>query len=619
MLLAITALCCALIWTSAEAQVRPKTNPVHNVLLFVPDGLRALMVNEQNAPTMAAIRDKGVDFKNSHSLFPTFTMPNASAMATGHYLGDTGDFSSTIYTGFPVPGAGGSITPFLESDSVLGDVDEHFAGNYLDEVSLLKAARDQGYSTATIGKVGPALIFDHTDRTGEPTIVIDDATGSRNGIPLSEELVSKLNSAGLPTAAPSRGDNGKPGNATTPGSTVANVVQQDYFADVATKAVLPLFNSRHKPFVLVFWSRDPDGTQHNQGDSLNRLMPGINGPTSLAAIKNADNDLAKLQAALNELRLAETTDIFVAADHGFATISKESRTSPSAHASYPDVPTGFLPPGFLALDLGAVLGLPVFDPDSKNAQIIEKRHPKLGSGLVGKDHNKPDIVVAALGGSDLVYLPRNDKKETARVIEALLKQDYVSGLFVDDALGIFSGTLPLSAINLKGSALTPTPAIVVNFRSFTTGCDQPTKCTVEIADTGLQQGQGMHGTFSRAETMNFMAAIGPDFKAGFVDEAPVSNADVGKTLARILGLKVPAKGKLMGRFIDEAMRGHRMPRYAARTMRSAPAANGLRTILDYQVVGQTRYFDAAGFPGRTVGLTAPGTNASIHRVRPLKQ
>jgi hypothetical protein len=26
----------------------------------------------------------------------------------------------------------------------------------------------------------------------------------------------------------------------------------------------------------------------------------------------------------------------------------------------------------------------------------------------------------------------------------------------------------------------------------------------------------MHGTFSRADTMNFMAAIGPDFKRGFV-------------------------------------------------------------------------------------------------------
>src|SRR5246127_186151 len=81
--------------TLASAQ-----SPPHNLILFVPDGLRGRIVTAQTAPTIAEIRDKGVDFRNSHSLFPTFTTANASAMATGHYLGDTGDFSNTIYTGY---------------------------------------------------------------------------------------------------------------------------------------------------------------------------------------------------------------------------------------------------------------------------------------------------------------------------------------------------------------------------------------------------------------------------------------------------------------------------------------------------------------------------------------
>ena len=38
-------------------------------------------------------------------------------------------------------------------------------------------------------------------------------------------------------------------------------------------------------------------------------------------------------------------------------------------------------------------------------------------------------------------------------------------------------------------------------------------------------------------------------------------------------------------------------------MISEPAPNGLTTIIDMQLVGDTRYFDAAGFPGRTVGLS----------------
>ncbi len=54
---------------------------------------------------MAALRDQGVNFANPHSLFPTFTMPNASGLATGHFLGDTGAFSNTIYTGYPVADA----------------------------------------------------------------------------------------------------------------------------------------------------------------------------------------------------------------------------------------------------------------------------------------------------------------------------------------------------------------------------------------------------------------------------------------------------------------------------------------------------------------------------------
>jgi hypothetical protein len=97
-----------------------------NLILFVPDGLRPNSVTPETAPTLAAVRDKGVNFVNPHSLFPTFTMANASGMATGHFLGDTGAYSNTIYTAYPVPTAGGSVTPFIENDPILGDIDAHF-------------------------------------------------------------------------------------------------------------------------------------------------------------------------------------------------------------------------------------------------------------------------------------------------------------------------------------------------------------------------------------------------------------------------------------------------------------------------------------------------------------
>jgi hypothetical protein len=47
-----------------------------------------------------------------------------------------------------------------------------------------------------------------------------------------------------------------------------------------------------------------------------------------------------------------------------------------------------------------------------------------------------------------------------------------------------------------------------------------------------------------------------------------------------------------------------MPQVEGRPLVSTPAANGLRTALDVQTVGDTRYFDAGGFVGRTLGLSA---------------
>jgi predicted AlkP superfamily pyrophosphatase or phosphodiesterase len=595
----------ASLFTLAAGAASAQNNTPHNLILFVPDGLRSRIVSPQTAPAMAEVRDKGVNFKNSHSMFPTFTMANGSAMATGHYLGDTGTFSNTIYTAFTSVPAGDTVVPFIENDAVLGDVDEHFNGDYLNEETLLKMARAQGFSTAAIGKVGPTLIFDHTDR-GKNTIVIDDSTGGKTGVPLSDEMKDALTKAGLPLATPSRGDNGKAGDARTPGTTVANVAQQAYMADVATKVVLPMFKARGKPFVLVFWSRDPDGSQHNTGDSLNTLTPGINGPTSMAGIKNADDNLAQLRKALGDLGLADSTNIIVSADHGFSTISKESKTSPSAKISYDDTPKDFLPMGFLALDLAKALELPLFDPNDKNARVADNAHPKAGNGVLGQDPNKPDLVVATNGGSDLIYLPSKDKKLAERTVKALLEQDYISGLFVDDSLGRVPGTLPLSQIALKGKAVTPNPSIVVNFRTYTTGCDEPTNCSVEVADTVLRQGQGMHGSFGRGDTMNFMAAIGPDFKSGYVDALPVSNADVGATAAKILGLTQKPKGNLVGRAMTEAMPNGATPKATSGSVKSEPAGNGLRTVLNFQQVGSQRYFDAAGFPGRTVGLEADG-------------
>jgi hypothetical protein len=173
---------------------------------------------------------------------------------------------------------------------------------------------------------------------------------------------------------------------------------------------------------------------------------------------------------------------------------------------------------------------------------------------------------------------------------------------IDEFRGV-PGTLPLSAINLRGAARPPAPAIVVNFRSILVpGCRPEALCAAEVADTSLATGQGMHGSFSRADTMNFMAASGPDFRARFTDPAPAGNADIAPTFAQILHLSLPPKGRLTGRMLTEALPGGKRASVTRGWLVSRSAANGLKTVLEYQQVGGTRYVDSAGFPGRTVGL-----------------
>ena len=101
-----------------------------------------------------------------------------------------------------------------------------------------------------------------------------------------------------------------------------------------------------------------------------------------------------------------------------------------------------------------------------------------------------------------------------------------------------------------------------------------------------------------------MAAIGPDFKSGYADPAPVSNADIAPTLAHVMGFELPAKGTLKGRVIGEALAGGADTPFQRQVLKSVPGPNGAQTILDYQTVGTERYLDAAGFDGKTVGLRA---------------
>ena len=217
---------------------------------------------------MADIRDKGVNFKNSHSLFPTFTTANASAMATGHYLGDTGDLlQHHLSPAIPSAPAGDTVVPFLENDAVLGDVDEHFGGNYLNEETILKMARAKGYQHRRDrqGRPDPDLRPHRPRRHARPAFDrgrrFHRRQDRRSAVGRNEGRARPRPTCRWPRpraatmarrATPRRRAPRWPTSRSRPISPTS-----------PAKVVLPMFKARDKPFVLVFWSRDPDGTQHN--------------------------------------------------------------------------------------------------------------------------------------------------------------------------------------------------------------------------------------------------------------------------------------------------------------------------------------------------------------------
>ncbi len=165
------------------------------------------------------------------------------------------------------------------------------------------------------------------------------------------------------------------------------------------------------------------------------LFPGINGPTSVAGIRNADRDLQQLLDWLDEHpAIKANTDVFVTSDHGFATVSRREidrtgRLTSSVAAKHLylgangqlDTDKRSLPSGFLALDLAWDLHMNVFDPDHRvldqatpayrklhidlvNPEVDVWEHPAGGSALLGHDVLKADgsdakAIVAANGGS----------------------------------------------------------------------------------------------------------------------------------------------------------------------------------------------------------------------------
>src|SRR6516225_11512498 len=66
-------------------------------LVLVLDGLRPDSITAEDTPNLWRLRQEGVNFVNSHAVFPTVTRANAAAIGTGTYPNRNGMFGNQIY------------------------------------------------------------------------------------------------------------------------------------------------------------------------------------------------------------------------------------------------------------------------------------------------------------------------------------------------------------------------------------------------------------------------------------------------------------------------------------------------------------------------------------------
>lgn len=592
---------CASNKTECKLNTAPRAAP-SKVVVMVWDGLRPDSVNASDTPNLAALKAGGVDFADNHSTYPTFTMMNASAFATGSLPATSGFYGNTYWQPGPTGNAANGkpadfIDPvFTEDWSILTDLDAYYKSQgdpgLLLVTTLYQQAQAKGLVTATVGKRGPAFLQDYRRQS----IIIDEDFVA----PLSLAQAMQAGGDPLPVNTVNAYPSGAVTLATSNGSPTSSGAQQrladgatydasatigspwtapnTYMMNLYVKYVLP-----KKPDVSVIWFRIPDSAEHNYGPGSSVYRDGL---------RSQDQLLGVLQQGLKAQGMDAQTNIIVVSDHGHSSVSGPVSLFP-LRAITPgaggapgtigavDNANGYSVSGDVRLaELlnNANLGATAYDgagcsyqpvlsglladgsqiaPDKIDASgTVCNRGTNFKYTFAG--HGVPNpvpatgIIVAANGGSAyLTVLPAGnaDPALVKKIVGFLQSREEIGAIFVAGKYGSIDGTVSLDKVKLEGVATGKRqPDIVL---SYTWDDQQVVQGLAGIEFEDAFNNRGMHGSFGPTDVHNTLIARGPDFKSGYQDPLPSGNVDVAPTVAAILNLSLDAKAE--GRALYESL------------------------------------------------------------------
>ncbi len=430
------------------------------VLVVVFDGLQSAQITPDLMPNLAEFGRTGVTFANHHPVFPTVTRVNASSLVTGYPPGKHGLAGNTFLCRDYDPN---QVIPAMEPTlQAIADA----TGRPLLVPTLADRLHAHGMEYVAIGTgtSGNAYVHNPNAATAGGATIHPQFTLPRR---LHAELEDRFGE--------------------WPPEVLPNTARLNHGRRILTEYVLPEID----PAVALLWLSEPDKTQHEDGVGLGRAPQ---------ALREADAEFGEVLSWLAQNGRSETTDILIASDHGYSTIT---------------------------------------EPIPIESMMRESGFPTV--------EKQGGVAVAGNGGSALFYVHENNPDTAETVAQWLTSHEWCGPLFASERVGQPSGTLPASLIGCDGPRA---PDLSMSFRWDSI----PNEVGHEghAYATGGRAGQGQHGSMSRHELQNVGLAKGPSLRNGTVVETPTGNIDFAPTILHLLGMN-DAVPTMDGRVLGEAL------------------------------------------------------------------
>lgn len=518
----------------AASDARPGAGRANTTIVFVVDGLRPDSVNARDTPNLARLQRNGVNYINSHAAVPTVTRVNSSVIGSGSYPSRTGIVGNSMF----VPEVDPASAFSTGEANNLTRLDDVSGGRMIFVKTLAERLHAEGLSLAAVGSgsSGGTLLLNPRAPRGIGYMINagDEAGIAPFAYPawIGEEITERF---GPPPS--------------TEGQPNANA-KVDYTQAILRDYVLPEL----QPDVILNWITEPDGAQH-------RSAPGS--PDAIATIRNDDRQVGLVLDRLEELGLADDTNVMVLSDHGF-----------SLH--------------------------------DFNVNLTQEL---IAAGL--KQSSTSDDVVVANSGSSLVHVKDRDPVKIRQIVAFLQKQTWADTIYTATKQpraggyvrapqgfakprGWVAGTFSLELIHQANPERGADIIVTYPWSSRRNQFGVPgTSANAGGGATGPRTGPASgHGSFSPWDIRNTMFASGPDFKDGVTSRVPAGNADIAPTILALTGVDdgLASDGRVLSEALDDGVDQRDVP---VRTRTFITRAGDYRASVTVSEVrgGRYRYVD----------------------------